>query len=104
MSAGKLVSKLQIHDFLISSEPKVLPGNADYPSKVYQAIIDRGLLDESRLRDCDKETLHRLSVTYAKKAVLIWKQLNHDEKRFRKRGLKKNGFLIIKSNICHGQF
>ena len=94
MSAGKLVSKLQIHDFLVSSQPKVLPGNADYPSKVRAAIIDRGLIDESRLRDCDNETLNRLSLTYSDKAVRIWKNhANYDEKRFRHRGLKKNGFL-----------
>ena len=93
MSAGKLVSKLQIHDFLVSSEPKVLPGNANYPSKVYAAIIDRGLLDESRFRDCDKETVHRLSVQYSVKALSIWRKVHHNEKNFRKRGLKNNGFL-----------
>ena len=64
-SAGKLVSKLQIHDFLVSSEPKIVPGHQEYHLKVYSAIIDRGLIDESRLRECDKETLHLLSQRYS---------------------------------------
>ena len=64
-SAGKLVSKLQIYDFLANSDPKVLPGSSEYHLKVYSAIIDRGLINESRLRECDKETLHRLSQRYS---------------------------------------
>ena len=92
-SAGKLVSKLQIYDFLANLDPKVLPGTPQYHLKVYSAIIDRGLIDETRLRDCDVETLRRLSVRYADKAISIWKSVGRDRKRFRNRGLKQNGFL-----------
>ena len=91
----KFISKLQIYDFLVSSEPKAFPGHPDYAKKVYAAIIDRGLIDETRLRDCDTKLLHDLSVQYAKKASFIWKKrpVYYDPTKFRICGLKSGGFL-----------